>query len=353
MSLHLFSGSGSAEVLAEKQLAELNGQTLFLAPGSGATLNVEANTLKEVGGNIVLSMRDDSEYVVVQLDGSFDASTGFFNGKGGATVTREKLLFGEMGASYSFWLQPGSGAEGTIVDNALTEVGGNVPFMVQDEVGVLIEGAAEGKYLTESGLFTGSGSVYLGRDIDYEIGSDTLLRFKQGSGGMGEVVDSELRRLGGTLSLELWVEGEPLVSIEGSGEYDAVASELLWAEGSATLLKPWELLGGEIIVEGVTGTARVENGELVRAGGEGTLHVPSSIVSVPSRWTGAQRVDEISTRVREPSTSLSSTTRPRVEKPGNNRCSIQRGQHLPCGGWSPLPDEPDDWWGTRSRSRWR
>lgn len=282
----IFTGSGSAEILAEKHLAELNGENLYLTPGSGATANIENNALTEVGGNIVLSMRDDSEYLIVTLEGSFDASSGKFNGSGGAAITREKLLFGEAGSAYSFWLKPGTGAKGTLVDNALTEVGGAVPFIVNDEVGPLIEGSAEGKYLTETGLFTGNGNVMLGRDIEFQLGTDTLVKFKKGSGGSGEIVDSELRKLGGTLNLELWTDGEALVSMSASGEYDAVENKLLWAEGSATLLKPWELLDGKIIVEGVTGTARIEDGELVRAGGEGTISIPDlkSVGTIAMDW---------------------------------------------------------------------
>ena len=269
-------------------------------------------------------MRDDSEYLIVQLDGSFDASTGMFNGKGGATVTREKLLFGEMGSSIPSGFSPVR-VRGTIVDNALTEVGGNVPFMVQDEVGVLIEGA-EGKpdrigtlhrcrlRLSRPGYRRGVGTI-------------PCCDSSRALGGW-VVVDSELRRLGGTLSLNSG--SRRTLGRRGRGEYDAVASELLWA-GSATLLRPWELLGGEVIVEGYREPLRSKIANWFGRVGKVLCTSPHSTASEPLRWIGARKGTRHLFGVRYLDFTLLDDP-PRAEDGGNGRVPTEDNTFHAEGG---------------------
>ncbi|PIE18510.1 MAG: hypothetical protein CSA66_04690 [Proteobacteria bacterium] len=263
----VFSGAGSATVLMDKQLATFgqDGETLWLLPGSGATASVIDNQLQQVGGNIQLRLDDnEGEYVQVALQGSFDAAGGSgFSGAGNVTVTRLKRL-ASIG-DYSFWLAPGAGAGGIIDQNELTEVNGNVPFEVHDAEGILLEGQAQGAYTTKDKKFSGSGGVYLGRDVEYEIG-DIKLVFKRGSGGDGTVEDNELRTLGGTLNVDIHDGQGPMVNVNAAGEFDAVDKKIKWVEGSASLLRPIDV-GGEgdnaiLSITTLDGSARVENNEL-------------------------------------------------------------------------------------------
>lgn len=273
-----FTGTGSMEVKREKQLGELNGEKLFVEPGTGAEVVIQDNAIKQFGGNVNLSLRDDKgEYVEVKFDGTYDVGSKAFTGGGGAKVTREKKLFGED-TGYSFWLKPSDSfaAYAEVTKNKLTKVGGTIPFMVKDGQPLpLIVGEAGGKYDLETGKFDGSGEVYLGRDVTYEIGAGKLV-FKEGSGGKGEVVASKLEKLGGKLEVEVHDKEGKLLSVHAQGEFDAVQSKILWVEGEATLERAMEPLGKNVLViESLTGRARIEDNELKWAEGEGDFRLPS------------------------------------------------------------------------------
>jgi hypothetical protein len=269
--------SGSAEVLIEKELGKLNDEKLFLCPGTGASVELNDGNLTKIGGTIILSLRDDSEYLNINLQGSFDAAGGTgFTGTGQAKVTKNKQLFSLD--NYSFWLEAAdnSGATAHIDKNVLTKVTGSVPFMVKDEQEEpLIRGQAEGTYDSKTGLFSGKGGIYLGRDVDFDMGGGALIKFKAGSGGGGEIVNSELRKLTGTLNCELHDSDGLLVTLSAAGEFDAVNKELVWVEGTATFARALEPLGpGIMILENLSGSARLEKGDLVWAKASGDIRVP-------------------------------------------------------------------------------
>lgn len=269
--------SGSAEVLIEKELGKLKDEKLFLCPGTGASVELNDGNLTKIGGTIILSLRDDSEYLNINLQGSFDAAGGTgFTGTGQAKVTKNKQLFA-LG-DYSFWLEAAdnSGATAHIDKNVLTKVTGSVPFMVKDEQEEpLIRGQAEGTYDSKTGLFSGKGGIYLGRDVDFDMGGGALIKFKAGSGGGGEIVNSELRKLTGTLNCELHDSDGLLVTLSAAGEFDAVNKELVWVEGTATFARKIEPLGaGILIIDNLSGSARLEKGKLVWAKASGNIQVP-------------------------------------------------------------------------------
>lgn len=269
-----FTGGGSAEVLREKQLGEAFKQTLWVMPSSGARIEVAKNEITKLEGDVLLSLRDDKgEYVQVEFAGSYDVGKSAFSGGGKAEVTREKKLFGED-SGYSFWLKEGAGAEADVEANKLTHVGGKVPFMVKDgKPEPLIEGSAQGDFYPETGKFSGKGEVYLGRDVEYELGVGKLV-FKRGSGGSGEVVESKLNKLGGKLDVDVWDGDGKLLNVKAEGEFDAVKSKIIWVEGEASLLRPMEPLGEDIlIIESLTGRARVEDNELKWAEGHGAFTI--------------------------------------------------------------------------------
>ncbi|TNF25049.1 MAG: DUF4157 domain-containing protein [Deltaproteobacteria bacterium] len=273
-----FSGSGNATIVKDKKLATFGeNEELWLAQGSGAFASVSNNVLQQVGGAIQLKLRDNRGfYVQCGLKGSFDAAGGTgFTGQGGAEITREKLL-GQLG-TYKFWLDKGAGATAYIEQNKLTKVDGNVPFQVHDEKGVLLKGQAKGAYRTEEKKFSGTGDVRLGRDIEYAIGTMKLI-FKEGSGGNGTVTDNELRKLGGTLNVDIHDANGPMINVNASGEFDAVQKKLLWVEGGAKLLRPINVGGeGDAAILRITkleGSARVENNELKWAKGKLGFEAP-------------------------------------------------------------------------------
>lgn len=263
-------GNGRASILRMKELGTLGDDTLFLLRGSGATITVRDNELTELGGTIKLSARDESEYAKINLEGSFDVQgDAGLTGSGGVEVTREKQLYAE--GDYSFWLIPGTGATAHITESELTRIDGSVPFEVRDAEGSLIRGSVSGDYSAETGKVNGQGDVRLGRDLEYNLGGGAVMKFLAGSGGDAEVKDSRLEKLGGTLRAELWTDGQAQVRVEADGEYNVVTNTLETLEGSAQMLRPFELLGGAIEVRDVSGTAKIENNELVEAEGQGTI----------------------------------------------------------------------------------
>ncbi len=271
-----FTGSGSIEVVNPQQLASVGtAETLWLIEGSGVEVNITKNDLDRVGGNLTLSLRDGGgEYLTCSLEGNYDIKGGTgFTGDGDIDVTRRKLLFGTDGSGYSFWLDIGAGAHADILENDITRVSGNIPFVVKDELGDLLIGHAEGEYIAETGNVTANGEVHLGRDLDIVVG-DLTIKFLKDSGGHGDVVDSELHQLGGHLMAELWKDGKGIVHVEADGEYDAVNKNIVRLSGSATLMQPIELLEGQVVISDVSGDATIENNQLVEAGGRGTVTLP-------------------------------------------------------------------------------
>ena len=267
------SGTGKAEILVEKELGKLGDDSLWVIPSTNATATFENNALTGVGGEMNLSARDDGgEYGRIKLAGTFDAAGGTgFSGTGELELVREKQLYATEG--YSFWLTPGAGSTAHILANKLVLIDGDVPFMVKDAQGELIKGSVNGVYDPATGLINGKGSVYLGRTLDYDLGGSTQLKLLKDSGGDADVVDSQLTRLGGSLTAQLWVDGEGIVEVTADGSYDVVKKELTRLSGEAKMMKDMELAGGSIIISNVTGTATIENNQLVEAGGKGEILV--------------------------------------------------------------------------------
>jgi hypothetical protein len=270
----LLSGTGSAEVLVEKHLGTMGDDQLWLIPSTNATITVADNALTEVGGEMNLSVRNgEGEYARIALTGSFDAAGGTgFTGTGSVEVVRDNKLFEQD--NYSFWLKVGSGAQAHIEADELKKIDGQVPFMVKDGgPAPLIEGSVEGEYDPTTGQITGTGAVYLGRTLEYDLGGGVQLKLLEGSGGDADVQESQLQRLGGTLTAQIWKDGAGVVEVTAQGEYNVVTNTLTRLEGTARLMQPLSLLDGQIEISELTGTATIENNELVEAGGSGQIVV--------------------------------------------------------------------------------
>lgn len=270
----LLSGTGSAEVLVEKHLGTMGDDQLWLIPSTNATITVADNALTEVGGEMNLSVRNgEGEYARIALTGSFDAAGGTgFTGTGSVEVVRDNKLFEQD--NYSFWLKVGSGATAHIEADELKKIDGQVPFMVKDGgPAPLIEGSVEGEYDPTTGQITGTGAVYLGRTLEYDLGGGVQLKLLEGSGGDADVQESQLQRLGGTLTAQIWKDGAGVVEVTAQGEYNVVTNTLTRLEGTARLMQPLSLLDGQIEISELTGTATIENNELVEAGGSGQIVV--------------------------------------------------------------------------------
>ena len=267
-----FSGNGAITVLKPKKLATFAGNQLWLAPGGGASGSVANNNLQRVNGNLTLQLKDETvgHWLTATLDGGFDAEGGTgFSGSGTVTVHKDKEL-ARLG-DYKFCLAAGAGASATIAANKLTEVHGNVPFKIYDaKAEPLITGSAEGHYYSDTKKFSGSGDIRLGRDVEFPIGGGKLV-FKKGSGGGGTVTDNELRRLSGTLKVDIWDSTGAIVGLEAEGVFNAVTNKIERLRGSASLLRPIDVGGtgstAFLRIETLTGNALVENNELKELSG--------------------------------------------------------------------------------------
>lgn len=278
-----FSGNGSAEVVREKKLGDVgSGEkklTLFVEKGTGANVDVKANKLQSIGGAIKVRA-DDNEgpFIRVVLAGTFDAAGGTgFSGSGTAEILHDKKLLG-LG-DYEFWVKTGTGATVTLDKNALKEVGGTINFLVKnkDDTGAVlpfIEGSVSGTYKADEGKFSGSGDVKLARDVEFKVSGTTKIRFLKGSGGGGSVKDNKLEKLSGTLKAVVVVDSQDYLKVEAGGEYDAINNKIVYLDGSAELLQPIKLFSGKVIINKLTGNARIEDNKIVRVGGSAGVEVP-------------------------------------------------------------------------------
>ena len=260
-----FTGFGSLAVVEDELLLPFGDSQFWLAGGSNADLSIVNNQITSIGGDLGLSLRDGGgEYLSITFDGRYDLEGGTgFTGGGSATVLREKRLLELDG--YAFAIIAGTGVEVTIVQNEITELGGQVPFRIYDSVGALLDGSVDGNWSRETGHVSGEGSVTLARDV--EFGPVTILT---GSGGSGSVVDSELQSFEGTLNALLSDGQGPLASLNATGTFDAVNNEIVELEGTVTVERDIEPIPG-FIVRGLTGFGRIEHNEIREVSGGGTL----------------------------------------------------------------------------------
>ncbi|MFO0749884.1 MAG: DUF4157 domain-containing protein [Myxococcota bacterium] len=276
----MFSGTGSGAVLKDKKLAaSASGEELWLGKGTGINGTITNNNLQQVGGNITLKLKDtEGFYLEGTLNGSFDAAGGSgFSGAAAIKVTRDKKL-GSVG-SYSFWLSKkhgGAGASATILKNELTKVDGNVGFLVKDDqADPLIEGKAQGTYDAKTQLFSGSGAVYLGRDVEYPLAGGKLI-FKKGSGGGGEVKDNKLEKLTGVLKVDIHDSTGPFVHAEADGEFNAVTKTIVKLHGQARLLRTISVGSPPAVnIKTLQGDVWVENNEVKKIEGKLGVELPS------------------------------------------------------------------------------
>ena len=261
------NGTGSLTVVSEKQLPTGgSAEQFWLLAGSGANVTIGNNDITHIGGNVHLGMRDGAgQYLDILFEGTYDTVEGVFDGSGGATITREKHL---PTASSPFALAPGAGARATITHNEVTSVSGSIPFFVYSNGARLLRGQVNGDWEASTNLINGTGEVFLASDQTFGP-----IRFREGSGGTGEVVDSQLTRFTGTILAVLSDSQGDLVDLSASGEFDAINNRIVRAEGGATMLRKLgadqrsrDLRGHR---PGASGRQRDPRGRRRRNGGDG------------------------------------------------------------------------------------
>ena len=271
-----FDGSGKASIDVERHLADVAGQSIYMAPGAEFGATVAENTLTELNGEVTLSVRSPEEWASIKLEGASDlTSEEGVSGTGTVTITADKEL-ATMG-KYTLALAAKEGASTTahVEAGALTKIDGQIPFKVGDGgEQALIDGNVSGEYTVDGNSFTGSGELALARDVITEMGTASLV-VKAGTGGSGDVAENNLETINGTLQAEVQVNGETEVDIGGTATYAVEEEKLVEATATATLrrtLKPF----GENVVElsNLSGSATFEDGELTEISGSVSIAVP-------------------------------------------------------------------------------
>lgn len=264
----MFSGGGSLEVVQDEMLLPFGDSEFWLDSGSSGDVDVTENELTRIGGGVNLSLREGGDpYLEVGFQGQYDMAGGTgFTGGGGATVLREKRLF-EGDGGYAFAIIAGTGVNATIDQNELTTLDGNVPFRVYDNEGPLVDGQVTGDWSKETGHITGSGSVFLARDVDFGP-----VKVLTGSGGEGTVDQSVLQEFTGQLTAVLSDDVGPLATLSAEGTFDAQENEIVELEGRVDLNRELEPLSG-VKITSLSGEGRVENNEIKRVEGSGGILV--------------------------------------------------------------------------------
>lgn len=308
-----FTGTGTCTVEGELVVGKAGDFEFIVTAGTEANLEIENNKFMRLWGDLRarvdnLQPRDGEtpEFLALRCQASYvPTDGGKINARGAVGIIGRKHILGE--GDYQFWLVPPEEAQVSaaamvvIVDNELQRVHGMVSCAVYDgHPKPLIIAQAEGSWERETNLFNGGGSVKLGRDKTFpEPAAGAHLVFKEGSGGAGTVVNSEIRRLSGHLEVEVHDETGPLFSVDADGEYNAVDNDLVWAEGTAAILRPIEIGGvGDqalIRITSLVGSARVEHNELKAASGEISFELPrfkGATGTLSGGWTNASGEDE-------------------------------------------------------------
>ncbi|MCB9728785.1 MAG: DUF4157 domain-containing protein [Deltaproteobacteria bacterium] len=278
-----FNGTGSGTVEGQVTVGSAGAYTFIVQGGSGLDIHVENNEFTRIHGTLnALVKEGETDFFALNCMITYrTADGGSIDADGSCSLLGEKKVF-QLG-TYEFWLRRGSGFTATIkvLDNDVKEVGGVIAFMIKDGQPLpLIVATASGRYTDEDGYFTGEGDIRLGRPVTFppNATSGPKLEFHAGSGGRGQVTNSELRRLGGNLNVDVWDSTGALVNINADGEYDVVNNNLVRLAGNATMMRSIEIGGtgdqAMLRVLSLTGHAVIENSELVSAGGSCDVVLP-------------------------------------------------------------------------------
>ncbi len=266
-----FSGTGSVTLLRDVKFSE-GGYTVTIVQGSKLTAQVDRNQFVSASGALDLKI-DDAEglFITGQISGEYKVGSSTFSGTGHAELARDVTV---DVAGKTLVILKGSGGNGTITENKLTELTGTLNLKVTDEKGDLITGAITGTYDAETQKFNGSGQASLARDVTLELGGGRTLVFLQGSGGTATLEQNELKQLQGSLNLKL-TDGEgDLLTGSINGTYDATAGKFS-GTGQANLARDvkLELGGGKTLVflTGSGGSATITDNTLEKI--EGSLNL--------------------------------------------------------------------------------
>lgn len=266
-----FTGSGKATVQEDHQLGAVRDLNVFVVKGSSAEVGITQNNVDRIGGDMKVSVRDQSEFLVAGIkDGSWDFKGGtVLTGTGSAEVTRDKELV--RTDKYAFALRGGkrgAGAGVVVEQDEIKEVNGNVPFLVSDAAGPLIDGSVSGTWKAATGMLNGNGEVALARDLDFSGGR---LRMLKGSGGTAVVVDSALQRFEGQIFASILdAQGLELAKVNANGTFDAVTGEIVHAHGGITVTRVIDVFEGMRVTK-MDGQGDIEHNELVKV--EGSIDV--------------------------------------------------------------------------------
>jgi hypothetical protein len=295
----IIGGTGSATVEGTIEVGGAGGYTFLLQGGTGITVEMVANELTKVEGDLNALVKDaEGDFIGLQCKVTYQAADGgTIDANGACSLLGDRLLL--EGGGYQFHLLAnGTGANVVIVANELQEVGGSIGCkVVRTDNNLQIGGSAQGKWVRGEGAgsFTGSGDLKLLESILINGPGGFKFDFLAGSGGSASVENNELTKLGGTLKCDIHDQKGPLVHLECGGEYDAVNNKVVQASGQANMLRPIELMGGKIKVTNLTGTAEIQNNELVAAGGSANLEVEGFDKvegSIQVNWSNRSGVDE-------------------------------------------------------------
>jgi len=274
------SGEATATLVAEREIATVAGETLVLTEGSNLSAVVEDNALARVTGELSVSVREgEDEWAVATIDGTYELGeeNAGYTGEATLKVTGEKHL--ADAGPYEIHIQGGESApEATAVfeENKLVRAGGSLPFTLVEDGEAVIGGNLSGTYLVEEREFTGSGSLYLLKDIDIEVGGGITLRVLTGTGGTVTVSSNDVGTIEGVLNAEILIGEEREFTFAGRGRYNVLTDTLEEGTGRATLVRTLTPFGeGVLEVSDLSAEGTIEDNALTEITGGATIRLPS------------------------------------------------------------------------------
>lgn len=287
---------GQATLLGEKQVFKLGKYEFWLIPGEGptATVKIEKNELKEVGGTVSFKIMDgESEPLVTgSAGGKYTDADGKFTGEGALFLGRD-IKFEKAGFGIDF--KKGSGGSAKVEGSELRELGGTLNCIISKGGDELVEVNASGTYdAVANNIKEANGSAKLLKPMELFGGKVILTNCE----GHAELKDNELVAAGGSADVEIaafkkvegsvefeWSNKSGTDEYTGSGELTIEFNDKLKGSITAELLEGGkfkvtgtvnyqlnEMIGGEIGIEmdekfdpKLSGTLEVKDIELIPA----------------------------------------------------------------------------------------
>lgn len=223
-----FNGEGKASTRRAIDLGvKHKGYSLWLDKGAGAGIKITSMKLDELNADIPLLIKqpDQKDLWKITLNGKYkhaDGGQGKFKGSGKAELLIPFEVAKNVGG-YDFWLEPGTGAQVVVADNALTKATGTLHASVADKDGKFLKAQGSAEYSNADGkgtLVKLNGKLEVTREKQMlSTAKGYVAWLEKGSNSKVDIKANKVEKISGVVNVRLDKGAEKFARIALKGDY--------------------------------------------------------------------------------------------------------------------------------------